>query len=78
MSTASKIIVVAITIGFIESRTVIDDIIDPLFNENSNDTNQQFRDAAKDGNETLIRELLQESIGKWKFQFKISPLDGNN
>ena len=64
MSTASKIIVVAITIGFIESRTVIDDIIDPLFNENSNDINQQFRDAAKDGNETLIRELLQESIGK--------------
>ena len=64
MSTASKIIIVAITIGFIESRTVIDDIIDPLFNENSNDINQQFRDAAKDGNETLIRELLQESIGK--------------
>ena len=64
MSTASKIILVAITIGIIESRTVIDDIIDPLFNENSNDINQQFRDAAKDGNETLIRELLQESIGK--------------
>ena len=64
MSTASKIIIVAITIGFIESRTVIDDIIDPLFNKNPNDINQQFRDAAKDGNETLIRELLQESIGK--------------
>ena len=43
---------------------MIDDIIDPLFNENPNDINQQFRDAAKDGNETLIRELLQESIGK--------------
>ena len=78
MSTASKIIIVAITIGFIESRTVIDDIIDPLFNKNPNDINQQFRDAAKDGNETLIRELLQESIGKWKIQFKMSPLDGNN
>ena len=64
MSTASKIIIVAITIGFSGSRTVVDDIIDPLFNENSNDINQQFRDAAKDGNETLIRELLQESIGK--------------
>ena len=64
MSTASKIIIVAITIGFIESRTVVDDIIDPLSNENPNDINQQFRDAAKDGNETLIRELLQESIGK--------------
>ncbi len=61
MTIIMNLISLAITIVVIESRSVVPGVNDASLNDNSNDINQKLRDAARNGNETLVMELLPKS-----------------